>query len=220
MDLDLENHEERLDFFVREAFQDVAVDDELKYEDFCQYFKNQILKRTFSSDDFFLDPDEKRLQYAGRNMIEPTVEYLFLIRKAETRGEKLHYAEKGARFSVAIPAITGQVAQGHYYGQIAQMFYSMVASNTRSDEGTEFFSFLADLSPMMVDGLVQIIDQLEEDGRQIMQKEYIKTVAFYSVSTDDEKDAYAREMVGLARKLKIPSDEIPLEKEHYRLLFL
>lgn len=220
MDTGLGKCEEELDYIIRDVFDDISSD---RYfaEAFFVYFKDRIVKHSFSSTALYLSDEEKSLQYAGTNTVEPLVEYLLLIDRNESKVTKRHYAEKGAVFSVVQPSLQVLPDQErNYYTTGAQTFYGVVASHSEHAESAFFFDFLSESAKLLVDGLEEVFAAIKENGTAIRRRRYENSLLLYQMTpTGEESKGYARQLISLGRSLGVPEDEFPLRNEDYRLLF-
>ncbi|MFW5852890.1 MAG: hypothetical protein ACOCUR_02575 [Nanoarchaeota archaeon] len=209
-----------LEFFVHEEFDDIS-DDRLLSEYFCKYFKDNILAKSFSSSDLYLTDDEKSLQYSGKNKVEPLFEYHLLIRDAKSKSTKSHYAEKGAVFAIVHPVVHPNMTENkRFYADSASAFYSLVSSNSRDADSSDFFDFVSGLTVDMMNGLENILENLFRDGTKSLEKAYAMTLVNYSIESESEKkNEYAQLLVNLSRRIGLSPDDVPLEKNHYRLFF-
>lgn len=220
MDLGLGKAEEQLDYIVRDHFEEIS-DDPFFGELFCSYFKNRIVKGSFSSFALYLTDDEKTLQYAGRNTVEPIAEYVLLINAQEYKSTKRHYAEKGAVFAIVQPTLQKvSRSERNYYATSARQFYSVVATYSDHKEMQVFFDFLSEQATVLIDGLEVVIENIQKSGEHIRERLYEEVYTLYQAHLlGPEGTEYARQLISLSRTLGINGDELPLHKKHYRLLF-
>ena len=208
-----------VDFFVRERF-DGLTNDEMLEETFINYFKRRILKGSFDTEKLYLSDDEKTLQYAGRNTVEPVAEYFLIIANTDSKRKKRDYSERGAVFSIVHPVISTMEKNHRYFSTCATRLYGFAANLSDNSDAEEFYDFLSQNSREMMDGLEEVLGSIVNDGKISMNKFYESAILKYISSTDNkEKDELAKVIAGISYRAGIEPDDIPLEKEHYHHLF-
>ncbi len=206
-----------MDYIVRECFENVTKDPIME-ERFIDYFKRRIIGSSMNTSSLYLSDDEKRLEYAGRNTIEPVAEYLLNISESDSRNKKRDFAERGAVFSIVHPVISLEDNQ-RYFSTSASMLYGM-AADLSEKEPERLYRMLSGVTREMMEGLESILKGISEDGKISHDKAFREAVATYQTTSDEEeKEKLARSIAGHAIKLGLEPDSIPLERRHYRHLF-
>ena len=208
-----------VDFFVRERF-DGLTDDGMLEEAFINYFKRRILEGSFDTEKLYLSDDEKTLQYAGRNTVEPVAEYFLIIANTDSKRKKRDYSERGAVFSIVHPIISTMERDHRYFSTCATTLYGFASNLSDDPDAEEFYNFLSQNSREMMDGLEEVLSSIANDGKISMNRFYESAVLRYITSTDaKEKDELAKVIAGVSYRAGIRPDEVPLESEHYHHLF-
>ncbi|MFP4118190.1 MAG: hypothetical protein ACLFTR_04685 [Candidatus Woesearchaeota archaeon] len=208
-----------VDFFVRDEFMNVAEDTALE-EFFISYFKDKIFYKAVHSSNLYLSDDEKTLEYAGRNTIEPIAEYFLITNNAEAVWQKKDYAEKGAIFSIVHPVIANEEGNGRYFMDCASALYGFASNFSENKEMEFFYGFLSGHVSDMSAGLDNILRNISEDGLKTIKNLYDETVSRYEVSEDgEEKERLAESIAKLSYKAGVEKDDVPLERKHYHYLF-
>ncbi len=214
-----EDIELMVDFFVRDRFMGLT-DDKTLEEFFISYFKDKILYSAFHTEKLYLSDEEKTLEYAGRNTVEPVAEYFLIIAGSDSKAKKKDYAERGAVFSIVHPVISTMDKNVKYFMTCASTLYGFVSNLSNNTDAEEFYGFLSDQTEGMIEGLEAVLEGIGKDGSLSMRRFYDDIVGRYASSTDpSERDGIARTLAGISYRIGIEPDEVPLDKEHYHHIF-
>lgn len=228
-----ERYKEMIDFFTRDEF-DAYKDDKVFFEFFVSYFKNNILRMTNTEnydedrpdkrldllhpDDLFLDKRLRTLQYIDANDHDATVEFDFMIQSKDNRKDKFEFAERGANYCVILPVLK-EIDDRDYFRKRASGFYHSASVFTENEAYEGLFNFLEDITYELTGGLENILTNIKQDGIYAVEDAFDEVKGLYA--SEDDKDIsreYARKLIDFGRFLGKENDDIPLRREHYKML--